>query len=124
MADLARFNSTIARFAKVADFLTIYIDEAHASDGWRFRRNPYNIRQHRTLKERCAAAQILADTDLACPVVVDSMSSEADRKYGGSSERLYIVLDGVVVYAGKMGPMGYHVQEVTDWLQQHHGDID
>lgn len=33
-----------------------------------------------------------------CPIVVDDISDEANLQYGGLYERLYIVLDDVIVY--------------------------
>jgi hypothetical protein len=36
---------------------------------------------------------------------------EANLQYGGLYERLYIVLDDVIVYQGERGPMGYRMEE-------------
>ena len=33
---LDRFKSLIGRFSKVADFIIVYVEEAHPADGWRF----------------------------------------------------------------------------------------
>ena len=46
-----------------------------------------------------------------CPIVVDDISDEANLQYGGLYERLYIVLDDVIVYQGERGPMGYRMEE-------------
>ncbi|CAH1243410.1 DIO1 [Branchiostoma lanceolatum] len=118
MANLAKFNDMVAEFADRADFLTVYIAEAHASDGWSFRNN-IKIRKHRTLEERLAAAKMLADSNLSGPLLVDTMDDVANRKYGAWPERLYILLDGRVMYKGMMGPHGYHVHQVRDWLDKY-----
>ncbi|KAI8508982.1 Thyroxine 5-deiodinase [Branchiostoma belcheri] len=118
MAHLARFNDLVAEFADRADFLTVYIAEAHASDGWSFRNN-IKIRKHQTLQERLAAAEMLADANLSGPLLVDTMDDVANRKYGAWPERLYILLDGRVTYKGEPGPHGYHVHQVRDWLEKY-----
>ena len=69
------------------------------------------------MEERLTAAKILADTKPPCPVVVDNMADEANLHYGVASERLYIVLNGRIVYKGGFGPRYNSVPEVEDWLQ-------
>ena len=69
------------------------------------------------MEERLAAAKILADTKPPCPIVVDNMADEANLHYGVASERLYIVLNGRIVYKGGIGPRYYSVPEVEGWLQ-------
>ena len=96
----------------------MYIEEAHASDGWKFKNN-YDINSHVTTEDRRKAALQLKDLDPHCEVVMDTMTDEANKEYGGLYERLYIVLDGVIVYEGNRGPMGYHVEEVYDWLKNY-----
>ena len=68
------------------------------------------------MEERLAAAEILAGTQAPCPIVVDNMADDANRHYGVVNERLYIVLNGRIVYKGGFGPLGYSIQEVEDWL--------
>ena len=101
-------------FADIAEFVTTYISEAHP-DG-----NDYNIRQHASIKKILAASILLENKDLrpqgTC--LIDTMESNAERLYGALPERLYIVLDGVIVYAGGRGPFGYKVDEVKDWLKK------
>lgn len=117
MAKWAHFGKIAQRFTDVATFVTVYIEEAHASDGWRFGNN-HDINIHRTLEDRIAAAQVLREIDASveCPIVVDTMDDAANRMYGGLFERLYIVQKGIIVYAGKRGPHGYFLEEVEDWL--------
>lgn len=117
MAKWAEFGKIIDRFSDDADFVTVYIEEAHASDGWKFTDN-HNINFHRKLEDRIAAAEILREFDASveCPIVVDSMDDAANRMYGGLFERLYIVQKGIIVYEGERGPVGYRLEEVKDWL--------
>ncbi|CAH1243408.1 DIO1 [Branchiostoma lanceolatum] len=108
----------VAEFADRADFLTVYIAEAHTSDGWSFRNN-IKIRKHQTLEDRLAAAKILANSSLSRPLLVDTMDDVANRKYGAWPERLYILLEGRVMYKSMPGPHGYHVHQVRYWLEKH-----
>ncbi len=101
----------------MADFVTVYIDEAHATDGWIFKGNKYQIRHHVTLEDRIAAAKMLDEKQLPCPVVVDSMKNEARKWYGAMPERLFIILDWMVVYVGKRGPIGYSIEELNSRLE-------
>ena len=45
-----------------------------------------------------------------CPVLVDSLTDDANKAYAGLPERLYIILDGIIVYQGAQGPFGYKVR--------------
>ena len=98
--------------------MIIYIEEAHASDGWRFENN-YDIKQHRSIEDRLMAAKKLRDIGTGCSIVVDRMDNQANALYGGLYERLYIILNSVVVYAGDRGPYGYRPDEVHDWLKKY-----
>lgn len=54
-----------------------------------------------------------------CPVVADDISNHLNYKYGAMSERLFVILNGKIVYLGGKGPVGYHVGEVEDWLTKY-----
>lgn len=97
--------------------MIIYIEEAHASDGWRFENN-FDIKRHKSLDERILAAKKLRDLDPQCPIVVDKMDNRANMLYGGLYERLYIILNNVVMYAGERGPRGYKPDAVQSWLKK------
>ncbi len=121
MAELSDFKKVVEDFAGVADFVTVYITEAHAMDQWNFRGNKYKIKQHASLQERVLAASILQEDDefrIPGTFYVDKMDNEANLAYGALPERLYIVLDGTVAYEGRKGPHGYEVGEVRDWLHE------
>jgi len=50
------------------------------------------------------------------------MKDEASNAYGAHPERLYIILDGKIVYQGGLGPMDYHPEEVDSWLEKYFSD--
>lgn len=117
MFKLDEFKQLVKDFSDVADFLVIYIAEAHSADGWAFTNN-INIKQHRSLEERLSAAQILVQRDPLCPVVVDEMDNSTAGKYGALPERLYVLQAGKVIYKGGKGPWGYHPLEVRSVLEK------
>jgi hypothetical protein len=118
MKKLEHYKKLIARFSHVADFLIVYITEAHPSDGWKFKNN-FDINTHIGVHDRMRAVDMLNKSQPNCPVVADDLSNNLNYKYGAMYERLYISLNSVVVYQGERGPQGYHMEEVEDWLTKY-----
>lgn len=100
MYKLEEFKQLIKDFSDVADFLVIYIAEAHSTDGWAFTNN-FDINQHRSLEERLSAAQIVVQKEPLCPVVVDEMNDITAIKYGALPERLYVLQAGGAFVPGE-----------------------
>lgn len=107
-------------YAPVADFLTIYIEEAHPSDGWAFNNN-ISIRQHRCIEDRLAAAKMLQTRNPPFPIVADTLDNNANMAYGGLYERLFIIHKGKIAYEGGRGPELYFPSEVRTWLETNVG---
>jgi len=122
LTKLREFGEIVRDFADIADFVIVYIEEAHPSDGWAFKNN-YNIPKHQTQADRCAAAQLLLSHNPPCPVAVDSMLDAANLAYGASPERLYIIRDNRIVYQGGPGPFAYNIKEVRVWLENYSGRV-
>ncbi|CAH1244121.1 DIO1 [Branchiostoma lanceolatum] len=107
----------------LSSFLTqVYLAEAHPPGGWAFKNN-INIPRHRSVQERLAAARILQQHDdhVPCTIVADTMDNAVARTYACYPDRLFVILDGRVTYRGGLGPEGYHLDEVRDWLQNFTG---
>uniref|UniRef100_A0A8C0HHC8 Iodothyronine deiodinase n=1 Tax=Chelonoidis abingdonii TaxID=106734 RepID=A0A8C0HHC8_CHEAB len=104
-------------FNSIADFLIIYIEEAHATDGWAFKNNII-IKNHRNLQDRKTAAQFLLKENPLCPVVLDTMENLSSSKYAALPERLYLVQGGKVVYKGGVGPWNYHPEDIRAILKK------
>lgn len=109
--------------------LTIYIDEAHASDEWFLPESPdvkaghAIIAVHKKLADRINAAKsFVHNKSFPVEMVVDSMNNEAADRYFAWPERLYIIVDGIVVYQGGLGPNDYHLEEVKEWLDKRFSD--
>lgn len=100
----------------------MYIAEAHPTDGWAIIGN-IEVANHKNLEERFEAAQRMIDLEpQSCPVLIDPLTDETSKAYAGLPERLYIILDGVIVYKGGPGPFGYKLREVEDWLKKFKGE--
>ncbi len=101
----------------MADFITVYIDEAHATDGWSVPHFDYQISNHVNLTDRIVASKMLKEKMPSCKVVADTMSNEARKWYGAMPERLFIILDGQIKYTGGRGPFDYNVDEMRERLE-------
>jgi len=119
MANLARLKMIQAKFADKATFLTIYTREAHPTEGGDYIDYFLPVKQHLSLQDRMeAAGELLQLEKLPGPLLIDNMKDEACRSYGSFPDRLYVLLDGIVVYQGGVGPHGYLPRLVEEWLEK------
>lgn len=108
----------------MADFLLVYIDEAHPSDGWAVPADSslsFEVKKHRNQEDRCAAAHRLLERfslPPQCRVVADCMDNNANVAYGVAFERVCIVQRQKIAYLGGKGPFFYNLQEVRHWLEK------
>jgi hypothetical protein len=113
----------------VANMLTIYIEEAHAIDEWNLPDSEIiqngevnDITVHKNIHERISVAKrFIKNRNIKCNVVCDSMKGDIVDSYGAWPERLYIIMNGVIVYQGGLGPFDYKLGEVQDWLGERYG---
>ena len=108
----------------LADFVVVYIEEAHPTDGWVVPDNVL-ISQHRTLEDRLTAAARLTSSPLPAnlTVVADAMSNELALAYGGLPDRFYVVHNGTVAFQGDPGPFGFSSDPVASWLQTYRNTV-
>ncbi|KAJ8411778.1 hypothetical protein AAFF_G00154160 [Aldrovandia affinis] len=124
---LPAFRQLVEEFSDVADFLLVYIDEAHPSDVWAapaVERLSFKVRKHRSLEERVLAAQRLLDhfcMPPQCQLVADCMDNNTNVAYGVSFERVCIVQKKKIAYLGGKGPFFYNLKDVRQWLEQSFG---
>lgn len=103
-------------------FLSVYIREAHPTDGWWLgkgligwfarrweTRVAIDVQDPRTLAERQAVAgRCEGALKYGIRTYVDEMDDAVNEAYAGWPTRLYLVgLDGRVVYHGGLGPYGF-----------------
>lgn len=127
ISQLPVFRRMVEEFSDVADFLLVYIDEAHPSDGWvapPMEHFSFEVRKHRNLEERMFAARTLLEhfsLPPQCQLVADCMDNNANVAYGVSYERVCIVQKNKIAYLGGKGPFFYNLKDVRHWLEKSYG---
>jgi len=116
MRKLDHFNKLVSDFSQSVDFVTVYLQEAHASNGWTKDINKYNIAYHTNIDQRIDAAKLLLENGVTCPIVIDKMEGDASDAYGARPESLYVIVDGVVQFQG-LGPFAYDPSALRSWIE-------
>lgn len=116
-------------------FLSIYIREAHPLDGWSFARGVMgpvmfklmgykaatDVTDPKTLQERRAVAGDCEESlKYGIRTYVDEMDDAVNKAYAAWPTRLYLIgLEGEVVYAGGLGPFGFHPPEFEKAIEEY-----
>jgi hypothetical protein len=103
------------RFSKDANFLMVYVREAHPEDGWSA---GMGIKQPQTWQERVSVAeQFCKKLSPAIPVLVDEINDPAGHTYSGMPSRLYVIDPSAkVAYKSGRGPYGFKIGEMEQAL--------
>jgi len=106
-------------FANVADFLTVYISEAHTMDEWPYG-NKVCLNQPKTIEERLEIAnRFVKDTGYKVPLVVDSIDNIFESKFASWPERYYVIKDGKMDLVACPGETsGFDLRLLQRHLQQ------
>lgn len=110
-----------ARQQEHADFLLVYVREAHPTDGWAMKSNEkagVAVAQPTTLTERQAVAtQCAAKLKPTMPLLVDDVNDAVGNAWSGMPARLYIVdTQGRIAYKSGRGPFGFKPEEMEQAL--------
>ncbi|CAG8613414.1 15172_t:CDS:2, partial [Dentiscutata erythropus] len=98
------------------DFYMIQIKEAHASDVWPIG-NIVNVKEHRTLSDRLAAArQMIKNTQLEIPVLTDTMDDNFLKLYSPWPFRFFVVVDGILKLVGMPKEARYDTTDLVECL--------
>eukprot|EP00092_Neocalanus_flemingeri_P035535 GFUD01038679.1.p1 GENE.GFUD01038679.1~~GFUD01038679.1.p1 ORF type:complete len:124 (+),score=30.16 GFUD01038679.1:162-533(+) len=121
MASLCKFGALRTKFAGLADFVTIYIEEAHPAERKHFSGN-YAIDTHASMEQRMEAADTLREEGgeflAGCPILVDQMDNRANLAYASFPERLYVIQDSKIIFEGGTGPWFYSIEEVDKFISK------
>lgn len=109
------------KYAGRAEFVGVYVREAHPTDGWRMASNDLTgvkVAQPRTLGERAAVAtRCSAELKMTLPLLVDTIDDRAGHAYSGMPSRLYLIdRAGAVAYQSGRGPFGFKPGELEQAL--------
>jgi alkylhydroperoxidase family enzyme/alkyl hydroperoxide reductase subunit AhpC len=104
-----------------ADFLMVYVREAHPTNGWAMKSNEkvgVSVAQPTTLDERRAVAeQCAAKLNPTMPLLVDDVNDAVGNAYSGMPARLYVIdTEGKVAYKSGRGPFGFKPEEMEQAL--------
>ena len=99
-----------------ANFLTVYISEAHPADEWQTDSNlkdKFVFDQPKTDEERKTAAKVLVERlAYRLPVALDPIDDRVGKAFAAWPERIYVVATGGrILYKGALGPFGFHPEE-------------
>jgi hypothetical protein len=109
------------RYKDRAEFLMVYVREAHPTDGWRMESNDrvhVELTQPQTYDERVEVAQMCRrHLDLDLPLLVDTIDDRVGARYSGMPSRLYVIdTEGRVAYKSGRGPFGFKPGEMEQAL--------
>lgn len=101
--------------------MTIYVREAHPSDGWRMVSNDKAgivVAQPKTADERTKVAATCCTTlKITMPLLVDTIDDRVGHAYSGMPDRLYVIdASGRIAYQGGRGPFGFRPAEMEQSL--------
>jgi alkylhydroperoxidase family enzyme len=104
-----------------ANFLMVYVREAHPTDGWKMESNSragVAVAQPHTFEERTGVAgQFCTRLNPSMPVVVDELSDPVGHGYSGMPARLYVIdTQGKVAFKSGRGPFGFKPPELEQAL--------
>ena len=107
-----RLNEIYQKYNHQVEFFTIYIREAHPSDGWQVHENleaSIIIPDPKTDGERAEVAYTCqTKLDIHMPILIDTIENDVEEKYIAHPLRLFLVdADGLIAYAGGQGPMNF-----------------
>jgi len=113
-------------FRAYANFVHVYVTEAHPTDEWVSHNNSeFGIcyTQPKTTQERIdIAAAFMEDVNPTWPLVVDEIQNKLEEAYIAKPERLWGVMNGKIVYKGGWGPVNYDISHLIAWLLKYYGD--
>lgn len=110
------------RFGKEAEFIGVYIHEAHATDSsWPIEKNTQLgivVPEPRTFQERESVARKCCESmKMPFPILVDEIDDRVGRSYCAMPDRLYVIdSKGRVAYKAGIGPFGYNPSEMEQAL--------
>jgi len=109
------------RYKDRANFVMVYVREAHPTDGWHMESNDRfgaTTPQPKTYGERVEVAQKCGRVlDLGFPMLVDAIDDAVGARYSGMPGRLYLIdRDGKIAFKSGRGPYLFKPAELEQSL--------
>lgn len=114
-------DAVYERYKGQANFIMVYVREAHPTDGWKMESNTrvgVAIKQPTTNTERAEACELFRKKlKPGMPVLVDEISDPVGNAYSAMPARLYVIdTNGKVAYKSGRGPFGFKPGEMEQTL--------
>jgi Iodothyronine deiodinase len=119
---LAEVEKIRKEFSSRAEFVLVYIKEAHPEDEWQMDSNVESdvvYSQPQTFEARLDLARTFVDRmDVGGETLVDDIQNTALACYAAWPERIYVVnREGRIVYKGGVGPFYFAPDELRSFLE-------
>jgi len=108
------------KYKDKAEFLIVYITEAHAKDEWPVGKSVSFCDQPKVLEERCVLARKYNDeNELSIPMGVDLMCNGFENVFAAWPVRFYVVKEGKLVWKAQpnLEHYAYDPTELSKWLK-------
>jgi Ca2+-binding EF-hand superfamily protein/thiol-disulfide isomerase/thioredoxin len=115
------FEKLYRRYGDRAEFVMVYVREAHPTDGWRMESNDrlgVSAAQPTTYEERAGVAQRCGKLlGLGFPMLVDTIDDAVGARYSGMPGRFYLIdRQGKIAFKNGRGPFGFKHDELEQAL--------
>jgi len=108
----------VERYASFADFLAVYIIEAHARDQWPAGKIS-TCTQPTTNQERLELANTLVESkQVTIPLLVDPIENGFEEAFAAWPIRFYILHQEKVLFKAQPSGVGYDLEQVFACLDQ------
>jgi len=109
-----------AQFQSKAQFVAVYITEAHAKDEWPVGKSISFCDQPKVIEDRVALANRLQnELELPFPMLIDTMENEFEKTFAAWPWRFYVIGNGKIQFIAQPDPTvyAYDVNKLQDWLE-------
>jgi Iodothyronine deiodinase len=119
---LAEIRKIRSEFSGKAEFLMVYIKEAHPEDEWQMDSNVEGnvvFEQPKTFEARLDLAKTFVDRmDVDTPTLVDDIRNTAMACYAAWPERIYVIdRKGRIQFKGGVGPFYFEPDALRSYLK-------
>lgn len=118
---MARIEELREKHAEAAEFVYVYIKEAHPDDEWQMDANLEKdvvFEQPTSDAKRLEIARTFVEKmDVGTTTLVDDIRNTANACYAAWPERIYIIeTDGTIAYKGGTGPFYFEPEDIDRYL--------
>src|SRR5262245_20081926 len=120
--EVPALNRLYRQYRNQAEFYLVYIQEAHASDGWQTEANekekviydyPKGYDERVSVAETCST-----NLGIEFPALVDTIDNKTEAAYTAWPDRLYLIdSSGQVVFKSEAGPFGFKTDLLSKALE-------